>query len=87
MNFLDQMCSTKQHDSLNSSSRERFKFDASDIHIEPEETTVRIRYRLNGVLEDVAYIDGVALKQILQVVWSWFLDWNFQLFKCARWKI
>jgi type II secretory ATPase GspE/PulE/Tfp pilus assembly ATPase PilB-like protein len=40
------------------------KFDASDIHIEPEETTVRIRYRLNGVLEDVAYIDGVALKQI-----------------------
>ena len=40
------------------------KFDASDIHIEPEENTVRIRYRLNGVLEDIAYIDAASLKQI-----------------------
>ena len=40
------------------------KFDASDIHIEPEEETVRIRYRLNGVLEDIAYIDADSLKQI-----------------------
>jgi len=29
---------------------------ASDIHIEPEETSVRVRYRLDGVLHDAAYI-------------------------------
>ena len=40
------------------------KFDASDVHIEPEEKTVRVRYRLNGVLEDVAHIDAPSLKQI-----------------------
>lgn len=40
------------------------KFDASDIHIEPEEDTVRVRYRLNGVLEDITYIDATSLKQI-----------------------
>lgn len=40
------------------------KFDASDIHIEPEEDTVRLRYRLNGVLEDIAHIDAPSLKQI-----------------------
>lgn len=40
------------------------KFDASDIHIEPEEDTVRVRYRLNGVLEDIAHIDAPSLKQI-----------------------
>ena len=40
------------------------KFDASDIHIEPEEEKVRLRYRLNGILEDVAYFDFSALKNI-----------------------
>lgn len=40
------------------------KFDASDIHIEPEEETVRLRYRLNGVLQDVAFFDFNALKNI-----------------------
>ena len=40
------------------------KFDASDIHIEPEEETVRLRYRLNGVLNDVSFFDFNALKNI-----------------------
>ncbi|MCH8049959.1 Flp pilus assembly complex ATPase component TadA [Patescibacteria group bacterium] len=31
--------------------------DASDIHIEPEEKYVRLRYRLNGVLTDVVNFD------------------------------
>jgi len=39
-------------------------FDASDIHIEAEEDKVRLRYRLNGTLEDVAYFDYGSLKQI-----------------------
>ncbi len=40
------------------------KFDASDIHIEPEEGTVRLRYRLNGVLNDISFFDFNALKNI-----------------------
>lgn len=40
------------------------KFDASDIHIEPEEEKVRLRYRLNGVLEDISYFDFNSLKNI-----------------------
>lgn len=34
-----------------------FAVDASDVHIEPEQTEVRIRYRLDGVLHDVAHLD------------------------------
>jgi type IV pilus assembly protein PilB len=40
------------------------KFNASDIHIEPEEEHVRLRYRLNGVLEDVAFLNFTDLKSI-----------------------
>jgi type II secretory ATPase GspE/PulE/Tfp pilus assembly ATPase PilB-like protein len=30
--------------------------NAGDIHIEPEETTVKIRYRIDGILQDIAEI-------------------------------
>lgn len=30
---------------------------ASDIHVEPEETEVRIRYRIDGVLHDISFLD------------------------------
>lgn len=40
------------------------KFKASDIHIEPEEDKVRLRYRIYGVLEDVAFFDFSLLKNI-----------------------
>lgn len=40
------------------------KFNASDIHIEPEEEHVRLRYRLNGVLVDVAFLNFTDLKSI-----------------------
>jgi type IV pilus assembly protein PilB len=40
------------------------KFDASDIHIEPEEGNIRLRYRLNGVLDDIAFFDMDSLKNI-----------------------
>jgi type II secretory ATPase GspE/PulE/Tfp pilus assembly ATPase PilB-like protein len=40
------------------------KFGASDIHIEPEEDKVRLRYRINGVLEDIAFFDFSLLKNI-----------------------
>jgi len=31
--------------------------DVSDVHIEPQEEQVRLRYRLDGVLTDITYID------------------------------
>jgi type IV pilus assembly protein PilB len=40
------------------------KLKASDIHIEPEETKVRLRYRVNGALEDIAFFDFALQKNI-----------------------
>ena len=40
------------------------KFNASDIHIEPEEDKVRLRYRVNGVLEDIAFFDYSLQKNL-----------------------
>lgn len=40
------------------------KINASDIHIEPEETSARIRFRIDGVLQEVANIDSKIYKQI-----------------------
>lgn len=37
-------------------------FDASDIHIEPEEDKVRLRYRMDGVLQDVVTFDSASMK-------------------------
>jgi type IV pilus assembly protein PilB len=34
-----------------------FAIDASDIHVEPEQNFVRLRYRLDGVLSDIAHFD------------------------------
>ena len=41
------------------------KIGASDIHLEPEEKTVRIRYRLDGVLNDVVEIDPENYQKVL----------------------
>jgi type IV pilus assembly protein PilB len=35
-----------------------FAVNASDIHIEPEEASVKIRYRLDGVLHDITRVDA-----------------------------
>lgn len=35
-----------------------FAVDASDVHIEPEQNDVRLRYRLDGVLHDIARFDN-----------------------------
>lgn len=37
-------------------------FDASDIHIEPEENKVKLRYRIDGVLTDIAFLDHALMK-------------------------
>ncbi len=38
---------------------------ASDIHIEPEETGIRLRYRLDGVLEDVIDLERIIYERML----------------------
>lgn len=38
---------------------------ASDIHIEPEETGIRVRYRLDGVLNDVIHLDRAIYERII----------------------
>jgi type IV pilus assembly protein PilB len=39
--------------------------DASDVHLEPEETYVRLRYRLDGVLQDVMRFDNETYALLL----------------------
>ena len=39
--------------------------NASDVHIEPEESSVRIRYRLDGVLNDILNIDTSTYNLLL----------------------
>jgi len=41
------------------------KFNSSDIHIEAEEEKIAIRYRLDGVLQDVASLPHEAWKKII----------------------
>lgn len=41
------------------------KLDASDVHIEAEEKEVRIRYRIDGDLEDAARMPAEAWKQLI----------------------
>jgi len=38
---------------------------ASDIHIEPEENDIKLRYRLDGILHDVANLDKNIYKRLL----------------------
>ncbi|MDP3725765.1 MAG: GspE/PulE family protein [bacterium] len=39
--------------------------DASDVHIEPEESSVKIRFRLDGVLQDLLFIEQKTYTLIL----------------------
>lgn len=38
--------------------------EASDIHIEPEENNVRLRFRLDGVLQDVVFFEHVVYRLV-----------------------
>lgn len=38
---------------------------ASDVHIEPEETNIRLRYRLDGVLKDVLDMERVIYERLI----------------------
>lgn len=42
--------------------------DASDIHIEPQETNVRVRYRIDGVLQEIVTIPPLIYKQLVSRV-------------------
>ncbi len=38
---------------------------SSDIHIEPEDASIRLRYRLDGVLQDIVHIDAKIFHNVL----------------------
>lgn len=42
-----------------------YKLGASDIHIEPQEKEIRIRYRIDGVLHDVTFLPLSIFKTII----------------------
>ncbi len=42
--------------------------EASDIHVEPQENTVRVRYRIDGVLQEIAALPPVVYHQIVSRV-------------------
>ncbi len=42
-----------------------YKLSASDIHIEPEEKDIRLRYRIDGELQDVAFLPFNVFKMII----------------------
>ena len=44
------------------------KNDATDIHLEPQEKNFRIRFRIDGVLHEVAELPLLAFKQVLSRV-------------------
>ena len=39
-----------------------YRDKASDIHIEPEEKDLLIRFRIDGILHDVLYLDKKAAR-------------------------
>ena len=47
---------------------EAIKFLASDIHIEALNNIVRIRYRINGILKEVARIDKSFLTNLWETI-------------------
>ncbi len=42
-----------------------YKLDASDIHVEPQEKEFRLRYRIDGVLHDIAFLPLSTFRSIV----------------------
>ncbi len=42
-----------------------YKLGASDVHIEPQEKELRLRYRIDGVLQDVAFLPLNVFKSVI----------------------
>lgn len=42
--------------------------EASDVHIEPQEENVRIRFRLDGVLQEISFLEPTVYRQVLSRV-------------------
>ena len=41
------------------------KFDSSDVHIEAEEEKIEVRFRIDGVLQEVANLPSEAWKKVV----------------------
>jgi len=42
-----------------------YKLGASDIHVEPQENDIRLRYRIDGVLHDVEFLPKTIYKSVI----------------------
>jgi type IV pilus assembly protein PilB len=42
--------------------------EASDIHIEPQEANIRVRFRIDGILEEITTLNTLVYKQVLSRV-------------------
>jgi len=41
-----------------------FAVKSSDIHMEPQEDSVRVRYRVDGVLQDICFVDQILYRRM-----------------------
>ncbi|MFC1622838.1 GspE/PulE family protein [Patescibacteria group bacterium] len=61
----DEMSTTEIFNTVMSGA---IKMKASDIHFEPQEESVRMRYRIDGVLQDIGFFSHKTYKSILSRV-------------------
>lgn len=64
-NLQDKISEVSTSDLLNLIFAGAVKQDASDVHIEPEENDFRLRYRIDGVLQDAAKLPRETYKQLI----------------------
>jgi type II secretory ATPase GspE/PulE/Tfp pilus assembly ATPase PilB-like protein len=64
-NLKDKISGISTSDVLDLIFAGAIKNDASDVHLEPEEGDVRVRFRIDGVLQDMADLPLVTYKQII----------------------
>lgn len=50
--------------------KQAFRLKASDIHLEVQQTNVRIRYRIDGVLHTIAWLDPDKYRSLMSVIAS-----------------
>ena len=68
---LKELMSLKENRTLNTSRAMEIilagarKLDASDIHIEPEEESVRLRYRIDGVLQEIGKLPSEVYRLLI----------------------
>jgi general secretion pathway protein E len=74
---LDAAVDTPLIQALNLIIEESVKARASDVHIEPEEDRLRIRYRIDGTLQDTLSLPSMVRWQTCACWTSQWLSWGY----------